>query len=288
MNPPDQPSPTSLARLALDRAERGGDRPFLTFHDLETGERTELGHATFANWTAKTANLLVADLGLAPGARVALSLGGHWTAAVAAVAAWRAGLTVDVTALTASLGAAGPQAPAAVAIVREDLDGSPAAETFVVGRALGARLSAATAAGEPFADEVLAQDDHFADVTPGPHDPAVRTSADSGEVDHTTVCAAGTDLAARLGLTSGDRLLSTLPVDRLDGLLAGLVCALVADVGLVLVAGGGPSGMAAQIADAERCTHAVAGADDDVADFAIPVVRCTVSATLAVTTEPVT
>ena len=63
MNATDR-TPADLLRsaLAADPA-----RPLVTFYDDATGERVELSVATFANWVAKTANLLQDEL--AAGAR---------------------------------------------------------------------------------------------------------------------------------------------------------------------------------------------------------------------------
>ena len=44
------------------RARTSGGEPLLTHYDLDTGGRTELSVAPFANWVAKTANL-IEDLG---------------------------------------------------------------------------------------------------------------------------------------------------------------------------------------------------------------------------------
>jgi uncharacterized protein (TIGR03089 family) len=86
----------------LDRAERsGGHRPFVTFVDGETGERTELGVAAAANWARKTANLLVEEFGAGPGALIGVRPFSHWTAPVIALGAWAAsaGLTTSEQAL---------------------------------------------------------------------------------------------------------------------------------------------------------------------------------------------
>lgn len=240
---------TPLGELARARARAGGHRPFVTFHDPETGERTELGHATFENWAAKTANLLAEDLALPAGTTVALRVGGHWAGAVVAVAAWRAGLVVDVS---------GAADDAAVAIVREDLEAPEADELLVVGRGLGARLTGGADAGEPFADEVLAQGDEFSDPPVALDDPALRCGRD---VSHRTLAAAGGALAARLGLGAGDRLLCTWPVDVPEGAVA-LAAALVADAGLVLVPGAGADSARA-LGTAERATHALLADADD-------------------------
>jgi uncharacterized protein (TIGR03089 family) len=72
------------------------DQPLITFYDDATGERTELSGATLTNWVAKTANLLVDGLGLAPGQRAAVCLPPHWQTAAVLLACWVAGLTVDL------------------------------------------------------------------------------------------------------------------------------------------------------------------------------------------------
>ncbi len=77
------------ARLAVD-----GASPLLTCYDDESGERTELSASTFANWVAKTANLLVDGLGLGPGDTAALTLPLHWQSLVVVAGCWNAGLTV--------------------------------------------------------------------------------------------------------------------------------------------------------------------------------------------------
>lgn len=74
----------------LDRQHR----PLLTVYDDTVGTRTELSYATADNWASKTANLLIEELDLRPGAVVALDVDGHWTAAVLTLACWKAGMAV--------------------------------------------------------------------------------------------------------------------------------------------------------------------------------------------------
>lgn len=69
-------------------------KPFVTYYDDATGERTELSYATFDNWVAKTANYLRDEHGVVPGQSVGLDLPVHWLTVVLAFAAWRAGATV--------------------------------------------------------------------------------------------------------------------------------------------------------------------------------------------------
>src|SRR5688500_7214303 len=79
-------------RLLTQAVAADPARPLITFYDDSTGERVELSVVTFANWVAKTANLLVDGLGAEPGQQVSLDLPAHWQAAVWHAACWAAGL----------------------------------------------------------------------------------------------------------------------------------------------------------------------------------------------------
>lgn len=92
MNATDR-TPADLLRSAL-AADPG--RPLVTFYDDATGERVELSVATFANWVAKTANLLQGDLGAEPGDRLALLLPAHWQSAVWLLACASVGVVAEV------------------------------------------------------------------------------------------------------------------------------------------------------------------------------------------------
>lgn len=139
--------------------------PFLTYYDDPAGERTELSYATFANWVAKTANLLRDGLGAGPGDVVGLDLPDHWLTVAIAFAAWRVGAEVvrgagDVTFTTE--------------------DRLPVTGREVVGVVLaGSRepLSRAYPGVTDYGDEVAAYPDTFdggVDLPPGPADPARR------------------------------------------------------------------------------------------------------------------
>src|SRR5512133_1269924 len=105
--------------LAAGRqAGRYGDTPFLTWYDDRRGERVELSFRTFDNWVAKTANLLVDELGAGPGDRVGALLVDHWQAPIVLAACWRAG--VGVVALDPGRPGPPPGGLAAV-FVREEL-----------------------------------------------------------------------------------------------------------------------------------------------------------------------
>lgn len=92
MNATDR-TPADLLSSAL-AADPG--RPLVTFYDDATGERVELSVATFANWVAKTANLLQDELSVEPGDRVALLLPAHWQTAVWLLACASVGVVADV------------------------------------------------------------------------------------------------------------------------------------------------------------------------------------------------
>lgn len=72
----------------------GPGRPFVTYYDVATGERTELSGTTTANWVAKTANLLVDEFDAEPATRVEVALPTHWLRIVCILATWAVGGTV--------------------------------------------------------------------------------------------------------------------------------------------------------------------------------------------------
>jgi uncharacterized protein (TIGR03089 family) len=144
-------------------------RPLVTFYDDATGERVELSVATYANWVAKTASLLVDELDLARGDQILVDLPTHWLGPVFLGAAWTAGLTlVD-------------ESPDAVVCGPDGLDrwAPEAASLPVVACSLlplGVRFADGVPAGvHDFGVEVWSQPDSFVPWDPpGPDDEAVR------------------------------------------------------------------------------------------------------------------
>jgi uncharacterized protein (TIGR03089 family) len=214
-----------LGGLVLRRAREHGQRPFVTFVNGGSGERTELGCATFENWTAKAANLLVEELDLEPGTLLATALGTHWTALVLQVAAWRVGLVV---------GLPGSDGTPAAGAFREG-EPAPAEPAVVVGTGMAARLVGDPGTALPFAEEVLAFPDEFADH-PGEDAEVVLAAAD-GVRTSADLLAEAAALAERAGLAPGDRWVSTVPTDTVGGVVAGPVLALHLGGGLVLATG---------------------------------------------------
>ncbi|MDG5802134.1 TIGR03089 family protein [Streptomyces ossamyceticus] len=213
MNATDR-TPADLLRsaLAADPA-----RPLVTFYDDATGERVELSVATFANWVAKTANLLQGDLAAEPGDRLALLLPAHWQTAVWLLACSSVGVVADV--------AGDPGAADLVVSGPDTLDEARACSGERVAlalRPLGGRFPQAPAGFADYAVEVPSQGDRFAPFAPvDPEEPALIVAGrefSGGEVVERARAEAGD-----LGLTGpGSRLLSGAGYDTWEGLLAGL------------------------------------------------------------------
>lgn len=121
-----------------------------TYYDGATGERTELSRRTVLNWTAKSANYLLYELGLSSGDLVAVRLPIHWLTGVIVLGCWAAGLrtTFEPGPAEAAAVFGAPGAPDQPVYLAVDLD-RPA-------------LAAAAAGG--FAADVLACPDDFADA----------------------------------------------------------------------------------------------------------------------------
>ncbi|MFJ3672395.1 TIGR03089 family protein [Streptomyces sp. NPDC090106] len=225
MNATDR-TPADLLRSAL-AADPG--RPLVTFYDDATGERVELSVATFANWVAKTANLLQGELSAEPGDRVALLLPAHWQTAVWLLACSSVGVVADV--------AGDPKAADLVVSGPDTLDAARAcsgARIALALRPLGGRFPQTPDGFADYAVEVPGQGDRFAPYAPvDPEEPALvvagRESSGAEVVERARAEAAG------LGLTGpGARLLSGLAYDTWPGLAAGLYAPLATGGSVVL------------------------------------------------------
>jgi uncharacterized protein (TIGR03089 family) len=85
---------TTFAQILEAERRRDAGRPLITWYDETSGERVELSVATYANWVAKTASLLVEEHDLERGDVLRVDLPLHWLTAVFLGAAWTAGLVV--------------------------------------------------------------------------------------------------------------------------------------------------------------------------------------------------
>ncbi|MCN9244112.1 TIGR03089 family protein [Streptomyces sp. RY43-2] len=225
MNATDR-TPADLLRsaLAADPA-----RPLVTFYDDATGERVELSVATFANWVAKTANLLQGDLAAGPGDRVALLLPAHWQTAVWLLACASVGVVADV----------GGDAGAADVVVSgpDTLDAARACSGERVAlalRPLGGRFPKAPDGFMDYAVEVPGQGDRFQAYAPVDPEESALIVAGAAFTGAEVVERARADAPA-LGLTGpGSRLLSGLSYDTWEGLSAGLYAPLATGGSVVL------------------------------------------------------
>lgn len=224
MNANDR-TPADLLRSAL--ASDPG-RPLVTFYDDATGERVELSVATFANWVAKTANLLQGDLAAEPGDRAVLLLPAHWQTAVWLLACSSVGVVADVGGdpASADLVVSGP----------DSLDAARACSGERVAlalRPLGGRFPQAPAGFADYAVEVPGQGDQFAPYAPVDPD-EVALVVGGVELTGAEVVERARAEAGALGLGPGSRVLSGLPYDSWEGLVAGLYGALAVGGSVVL------------------------------------------------------
>ncbi|MGH3713116.1 MAG: TIGR03089 family protein [Micromonosporaceae bacterium] len=200
-------------------------RPFLTYYDDATGERTELSLATLDNWVAKTANLLVDGCGLSPGDTAVALLPAHWQTAGVLLGCWAAGLG---TAHGARSDSASPVDVVFAAADRADeARGWPADERYLLSLApFGAPLRDVPPGFADYAVEVRQYGDRFVPAEPVEPDAPALVGLPRGPLSHAALAGAGRERAEALGLAAGGRLLITDSPDRparpLDWLLAPL------------------------------------------------------------------
>jgi uncharacterized protein (TIGR03089 family) len=227
--------PADLLALVL---RRDPAVPLITSYDDATGERVELSAVTLANWVAKTANLLRDEFDVGPGRTVAVALPVHWQTAAVLLGAWSCGAAIADTA-TEDHGRL-----ADVDVVLASRDRLAALEDAVqdaVGvellglslHPLGMGMTDYAGPARDFALEVRAQGDSFVPYEPpDPADPGLRTGA--LELTLGGLTQAARELADRLGLTSGDRVLVDEQTAAEAGPVAWLLAPLAAGASLVL------------------------------------------------------
>jgi uncharacterized protein (TIGR03089 family) len=241
---------------------RYGDKPFVTWYDDHRDERVELSYRTFDNWVAKTANLLVDELGAEPGDRVGALVDDHWQAPIVLAACWRAGL--GVVALEPSGGRqAPPRTPpglVAAFVVEEQL---PLDDVPVVALTAGVF-------GRPERD--LGRALNFSRIVPsmgddfetGPDPAGDALTAGGATATMADLLGRAAALADRTGLGDADRLLSGRRLLTPDGAAAGLLAPLLRGAGVVRVANLDPARFWKRVAD-ERVTVAVLDPDQAAA-----------------------
>jgi uncharacterized protein (TIGR03089 family) len=241
MSDPKTPAPAQgLAEVLLARAAERPAAPLVTFYDDATGERIELSGATFGNWVAKTANLLVDGLGAEPGDQVALALPPHWQTAVWLFACWSAGLVVAPLPhpLPQDVHEADMHEADIVVVTEPDLSRALAAggAAEIVGlslHALGGPLRDCPPGVTDYAAEIRAYGDRFVPYARvGPDAPALRVM--SVTFTGMELTAKALSFVGKTGLDSATRALTMVPYHTVEGLLTGLLGPIIAGGSVVL------------------------------------------------------
>ena len=212
--PGSRPTPTDLPTAVRDAASDLGHRPAITV--LRRDRRDEQGMASLAQWAAKGAHLLEADLLLEPGDRLALRGPATWPLAAVALAAWWAGIVVTL------------DGDAEVAVVHEGYDAPSGAEDVLfTGDAVDGSPTGPVA-GEPWAQAVQAFPDH---------PPTPRGHGTSAALEHDGLVATQQELIDRVAEEQGVLGIELATVGAVDGLIAVAVRPFVTGRATVVLAG---------------------------------------------------
>jgi uncharacterized protein (TIGR03089 family) len=230
--PPTAPSvPSDLLAAVL---RRDAAAPLVTHYDDATGERVELSGTTLANWVAKTANLLQDEFDVGSGSTVAVALPVHWQTAAVLLGVWSCGAAVLDTAAEDDDRLAAADVVLADARRLEPLEEQGIDDLLGLSlHPLGLGMAGYAGPARDFALEVRVHGDHFSPYSPpDPSSPGlllggVRLTL-GGLVD------TAAELAARLGLRTGDRVLVDEHTATEAGPVAWLLAPLLAGASLVL------------------------------------------------------
>ena len=241
------PALNTIGALLAERVRRDGARPLVT--SLDPDQRMELSAVSLANAVAKTAGLLRDDLDAQPGTRISLALPLHWQASVwwGACAAVEAVIVSPEAGVDIGVSTAGNLA--AIADCDEQIAVSLAAFGLPDGADLPPHVIEAAVAARVHPDE-------FTPFTPPDPQTALMALRDehlsvADCLDRARTC------ATTWGVASGGRLLvpdTMWTTSTVDSWLALLAVPLVADAGVVLVAGGSSPALIDQVTSTERIT----------------------------------
>ena len=235
-------SPTTPADLLAAALRRSPATPVITYYDDLTGERTELSATTLANWVAKTANLLQDEFDVAPGSTVTVLLPPHWQTAAVLLGIWSCGAAVRESPEPGGTGVA----LVARSRLAEFEDEGDADHLDVLGLSLhplGMGMRDYTGAARDYALEVRTQGDVFTPCTPVEPAAPGLVLADAA-LSLSAVTGAAVELAARLGLAAGDRVLVDDRLAEEAGPVTWLLAPLAAGASVVLVRQPDPDGLA--------------------------------------------
>lgn len=199
-------------------------RPFVTYYDEASGERTELSAKSLANWVAKTHHLLGDELGLGAGDTALVALPAHWISVPALLGCLTAGLAVDPAAGDADVAFVAPQTVATAAGIIDVYAVAPASAATGFG-------ATAPEGTHDYVASVRPQADAWAGVQFGAGD----NDRCIGERTRAEVAADASRRAGELGLESGARVLSTRDWDGYDDWLDTLLAPLAVGGSVVYV-----------------------------------------------------
>ena len=213
-------------------------RPFVTYYDESSGERSELSAKSLANWVAKTHHLLGDELGLGVGDTAVLALPAHWISVPILLGCLTAGLALRDT----GSGDVAFVAPETLGVA----DGT--ADIYAVAPAAAAVgfRDAPPAPALDYVSAVRPQEDKWPGVhmPAGPDDPCLP-GASRGEVARR---------AASSGLPAGARVLSTAPWVSAEDWLQSVLAPIAVGGSVVFVANCTDEAVLERRAGQERAT----------------------------------
>lgn len=214
------------AELLREAVRRDPGRPYLTHYDDALGSRIELSYATFDNWVAKTANLLVDEFGADPGDHVVLALPAHWQTAAWLFACWSAGLVAQPLADDVKDIPEARIVAADAARLEAALDAGADEVAALSLHPLGAPYENCPPGAVDYATHVRGHGDQFVTYTrPGAEAPALV--ADGRTVSGGELAEAARAAADRFALTDKDRVYAQVSMaayaDVVDAVLAPMV-----------------------------------------------------------------
>ncbi|SDC06129.1 TIGR03089 family protein [Geodermatophilus telluris] len=247
------PAPRTPSDLLAAALRRDAAAPLVTAYDDATGERVELSATTLANWVAKTANLLQDEFDVGAGSTVAVALPVHWQTAAVLLGVWSCGAAVLDTAVEDD----GRLDTADVVLAAQDrlapLEEQDLLELVGLSlHPLGLGMTDYRGPARDFALEVRAHGDVFAPLVPADPD-APGLLAGGLQLTLGGLVAAAGELAGRLGIAAGDRLLVDERTAAEAGPVAWLLAPLAAGASLVLCRNAVVDGLRSR-AEAERVT----------------------------------
>jgi uncharacterized protein (TIGR03089 family) len=219
-------------------------RPFVTYYDELSGERSELSAKSLANWVAKTHHLLGTELGLGAGDTALIALPAHWISVPALLGCLTAGLALTSAAPPADVAFVCPATVASGAGIADVYAVAP--DSAAVG--FGAAAPAGT---QDYVTAVRPQEDNW----PGVRFGASGADPGIGNRCRAEVAADAVRRAGELGFAAGARVLATRDWGGYDDWLDTLLAPLAVGGSLVYVRNCGDPAVLERRATQERVTN---------------------------------